>query len=231
MVEIPRRASLSEELLKFFFLSSTFLFLSLTLVFHFLGGIEVLQSALISIPVSVGWTFVLIQWLKGKIERVLGRLMYVVDLMEQSRHERAVAAVPIYEEMMIIIESIKEVLSSVESKCDRELKELEEQLELISENTAQIIERLQLISEGDLTVTFPSGLDLSGAIGQAVNQSLAEIRKRILSVRASLERLYRQTQQVLEDCESINDKTLRNEIYNILKEEEKILKELGYFKC
>ncbi len=230
-IEIPRKASLSDELVKFFFLSSTFLFLSLCVILYGLGGVGMLYSVAISLIVSLGWTSLLLYWLKDKLERVLGRVVYVIDLFEQSRYEKAVATVPIYEEMLIIIDSIKDILASVESKCSREISELQEELDVISENTSKIIEGLQLVAEGNLRAEFPSGLDLAGAIGQAVGQSLAEIRKRLLKVKEDLERLHSRTQSLAKNCESINDKSLKDEIYNILQEEEKILKELGFFKC
>ena len=230
-IEIPRKASLSDELVKFFFLSSTFLFLSLSVILYGLGGVGIFYAVSISLVVSLGWTSLLLYWLKDKLERILGRMVYVIDLFEQSRYEKAVATVPIYEEMLVIIDSIKDILSSVESKCSRELSELQEELDVISENTSKIIEGLQRVAEGDLGTEFPSGLDLAGAIGQAVGQSLAEIRKRLLKVKEDVERLHSKTQKLAENCESINDKSLKEEIYNILQEEEKILKELGFFKC
>jgi gas vesicle protein len=231
MVEIPRKASLSEELIKFAFWSSTFLLVTLFMVLIGLGDLDFKYALLVSIPISLGWTFILLSWLKGRIESILGRLVYIVDLMEQSKHGRVVAAVPIYEEMLVIIDSIRDILSGVESKCDREIKELQEQLDMIAENTSQIIDRLQMLSEGNMDIEFPSGLDLSGAIGQALNQSLAEIRKRLLYVKEAVQNLYDRTQNLLEDCEHIRDKNLREEIYNILKEEEKILEKLEFFKC
>ncbi len=231
MIEIPRKTSLSEELLKFFFWSSSFLFITLTIVFYGLGGVNLKHSVLIAIPIALGWTFILLNWLKGRIERILGRLIYIVDLIEQSRYEKTVAAVPIYEEMLIIIDSIRDILSSVEGKCDRELKELQEQLDIVAENTSQIIEKLQELSEGNLNVEFPSGLDLTGAIGQALNQSLKELRKRIIEVREGMQTLHDKTQALAQSCEDINDKNLKEEIYNILKEEEKILEKLRFFKC
>ncbi len=231
MVETPRLSSLAWELLKFFFLSTLILGTVIGGAFLFLGDVDPYYAFGTGFIIAGGWVLISMLWTKGKLEELLARLLYVIDLIEERNRETAVVPIPIHEEVLAIVESIKEMVKKFEERYEREIEDLEEQIELVSRNTAQILEALEKIEEGELRVEFPSGLDPVGAIGQALQHVWSKHLDRLSKLKLLLNDCSSELNKLallLEGEESkIDVRELRERIGELLKIETKIREELS----
>ncbi len=234
MVETPKLSSLASELLKFFLLSSFLFGLILAFVFFFLGGVNPYYSLGAGFAIAMAWVLFNILWTKGKLEELFGRLLYVIDILEEQHRDKAVVPIPLHEEMLGIVDSIRELIKNLEEKYTRELREAEEQLETISENSAKIIEALEKIHEGHMNVEFPTGLDPVGAIGQAFEQTfeiykdkIKTIKDHVAECRTVLQEL---TAMLEEDRDKIDPDRVKEGLSRLAETEERIEKELRFFK-
>ncbi len=218
MVEAPRLSSLAGELLKFFAISSILFGMVLSFVFFFVGGIEVYYSVGAGLAIALAWVLFNIIWMKGKLEELFGRLLYVVDLLEEKHKEPTVVPIPIHEEVLSIVNSIKNVLNTLEEKYQKELRDLEEQMDLISENSSKIIEAIEKIHEGMIKVDFPSGLDPVGAIGQALQQTFELYAKKLARVKDKVAELRRKVITLSLLLEEGGDKIDMGEVKRLVNE-------------
>ncbi|MDQ7037737.1 MAG: hypothetical protein Q9N26_00855 [Aquificota bacterium] len=233
MVETPKLSSLAGELLKFFILSSFLFGLVLAFVFFFLGGVNAYYSLGAGFAIAMAWVLFNILWTKGKLEELFGRLLYVIDILEEQHREKAVVPIPLHEEMLSIVDSIKELIRNLEEKYTRELKEADTQLETISENSARIIEALEKIHEGHLNVEFPTGLDPVGAIGQAFEQAFDIYRGKVKALKkltSECRRYVQELNQLTQDLDKIDTDSLKEVLEKLAKTEERIERELRFFK-
>ena len=234
MVETPKLSSLAGELLKFFILSSFLFGLVLAFVFFFLGGVNAYYSLGAGFAIAMAWVLFNILWTKGKLEELFGRLLYVIDILEEQHREKAVVPIPLHEEMLSIVDSIRELIKNLEERYTRELKEAEEQLETISENSAKIIDALEKIHEGRMNVEFPSGLDPVGAIGQAFEQTFDIYRAKVKALKDTTSECRKYIQELSNMLEEDRDKIDIDRVREVLKKlaeaEERIEKELRFFK-
>ncbi len=234
MVETPKLSSLAGELLKFFLLSSFLLGLLISFVLFFLGKINVYYALGAGFTISTAWVLFNILWTKSKLEELFGRLLYVIDILEEKHREKAVVPIPIYEEVLGIVDSIRELVKNFEEKYEKEIRELEDQIETISENASKILVALEKVQDGRLKTEFPSGLDPVGAIGQAMQQicslyldKLSRIKSVIKECREELEKI----SLLLGDGEDkIDVRKVKEGIEKIIKAEEAIEEELRFFK-
>ena len=218
MVEAPRLSSLAGELLKFFAISSVLFGVVLSFVFFFIGGIEVYYSVGAGLAIALAWVLFNIIWMKGKLEELFGRLLYVVDLLEEKHKEPTVVPIPIHEEVLSVVNSIKNVLNTLEEKYQKELRDLEEQMDLISENSSKIIEAIEKIHEGRIKVDFPSGLDPVGAIGQALQQTFDLYAKKLARVKDKVAELRRKVITLSLLLEEGGDKIDMGEVKRLVNE-------------
>ncbi len=218
MVEAPRLSSLAGELLKFFAISSVLFGVVLSFVFFFIGGIEVYYSVGAGLAIALAWVLLNIIWMKGKLEELFGRLLYVVDLLEEKHKEPTVVPIPIHEEVLSVVNSIKNVLNTLEEKYQKELRDLEEQMDLISENSSKIIEAIEKIHEGRIKVDFPSGLDPVGAIGQALQQTFDLYAKKLARVKDKVAELRRKVITLSLLLEEGGDKIDMGEVKRLVNE-------------
>ncbi len=218
MVEAPRLSSLAGELLRFFAFSSILFGVILSFVFFFFGGVDVYYSVGAGLLIALGWVLFNIIWVKGKLEELFGRLLYVVDLLEERHKEPTVVPIPIHEEVVSIVNSIKNVLNTLEERYQRELRDLEEQMDLISENSSKIIEALEKVHEGNIKADFPSGLDPVGAIGQALQQTFELYAKKLGKVKDKVSELRRKVITLSLLLEEGGDKINIEEVKRIVNE-------------
>ena len=218
MVEAPRLSSLAGELLRFFAISSVLFGILLSFVFFFFGGIEIYYSVSAGFVIALAWVVFNIIWMKGKIEEFLGRLLYVVDLMEDRQREPTVVPIPIHEEVISIVNSIKNVLNTLEERYQKELRDLEEQMDLISENSSKIIEAIEKIHEGRIKVDFPSGLDPVGAIGQALQQTFDLYARKLAGIKDKVAQLRRKVITLSLLLEEGGDKIDMGEVKRLVNE-------------
>lgn len=218
MVEAPRLSSLAGELLKFFAISSVLFGVVLSFVFFFIGGIEVYYSVGAGLAIALAWVLFNIIWMKGKLEELFGRLLYVVDLLEEKHKEPTVVPIPIHEEVLSVVNSIKNVLNTLEERYQKELRDLEEQMDLISENSSKIIEAIEKIHEGRIKVDFPSGLDPVGAIGQALQQTFDLYAKKLARVKDKVAELRRKVITLSLLLEEGGDKIDMGEVKRLVNE-------------
>jgi len=234
MVETPKISSLANELLKFFILSSIFLGVLLSFAFFFLGGMNPYYSLGVGFAISSAWVLFNILWTKGKLEELFGRLLYVIDILEEKHKEKMVVPIPIHEEVIDVVNSIKELVQSFEEKYQRQISSLEDQIESISENASRLLEALEKVQEGDLKAEFPTGLDPVGAIGQSVQhvfENYAElftlIKDRLSRCREELERI---SALLEEKDDKIDVQRVKEGIEKIMRLEEEIREELKFLK-
>lgn len=234
MVETPKLSSLASELLKFFIISSLIFGGIISFVFFFLGGVNPYYSIGAGLLIALTWVLFNIFWMRGKLEELFGRLLYIVDLLEERHRETTVVPIPIHEEVMGIVTSIKNLISNFEEKYQRELKELEEQMDLVSENSSKIIEALEKAHDGYLKVGFPSGLDPVGAIGQALEQTFEIYRERFAGIKEKVRECGKKITSLALLFEGDGDKIDIDEVRRLLDEiselEEEIEKEIGFMK-
>ena len=234
MVETPKLSSLAGELLKFFMVSSLIFGGIIAFVFFFLGGLNPYYSVGAGLLIALTWVLFNILWMKGKLEELFGRLLYIVDLLEERHKETTVVPIPIHEEVMGIVTSIKNMIANFEEKYQKELRELEEQMDLISDNSSKIIEALEKVHDGYMKVDFPSGLDPVGAIGQALEQTFEFYRERFSNIKKYLAECHKRVTSLALLFEEDGDKIDIDEAKRLLDEiselEEEIEKELRYLK-
>ncbi len=234
MVETPKLSSLAGELLKFFMLSSLLFAGIIAFVFFFVGGVNAYYSIGAGLLIALAWVLFNLIWMKGKLEELFGRLLYIVDLLEERHKERTVVPIPVHEEVMGIVTSIKNLINNFEEKYQKDLRELEDQMEVISDNSSKIIEALEKVHDGHLRVEFPSGLDPVGAIGQALQQTFEFYADRFKTIREKIDRCKSITSTLALLLEEDGDKIDIGEIRRLLDEikvlEEDIEKELRFIK-
>ncbi len=234
MVETPKLSSLATELLKFFLLSSFFFGLVLAFVFFFFGGVDLYYSLGVGFAIAVAWVLFNILWTKGKLEELFGRLLYVIDILEEQHREKTVVPIPIHEEMLSIVNSIKELVRNLEEKYKKELKDAEGQLEAISENSAKIIEALEKIHEGHTNVEFPSGLDPVGAIGQAFEQTFEIYKGKLKTIKEELSKCGNYIEElssiVGKDQDKIDIEKVKEILGRLEEAQQKLERELRFFK-
>ncbi len=234
MVETPKLSSLAGELLKFFFLSSILLGVLLSFAFFFLGQMNAYYALGTGFAISAGWVLFNILWTKNKLEELFGRLLYVIEILEERQKEKTVVPIPLHEEVMDIVHSIRELVKGFEEKYEREVRSLEEQIETISENASRLLTALDKAQEGEIDVEFPSGLDPIGAIGQAVEQTIEEYRNRLLSIGEKVElckdELERIHALIEENGDKIDVQRVKEGIDRLMKLEKEIEKELSFIK-
>ncbi len=234
MVETPKISSLANELLKFFVLSSIFLGLLISFAFFFLGNMNAYYALGVGFAISSAWVLFNILWTKGKLEELFGRLLYVIDILEERHKEKTVVPIPIHEEVLEVVHGIRELVQSFEEKYQRQISSLEEQIESISENASQLLTSLDRVQEGYLRTEFPSGLDPVGAIGQAIQHVLEDyadlfqkIKGGITQCREELERI---SALLEEKDDKIDIQRVKEGIERIMELEREITEELKFIK-
>ncbi len=234
MVETPKLSSLAGELLKFFILSSFFFGLLISAVLIVLGNVNPYFALGIGFVIAIAWVLFNILWTKSKMEELFGRLMYVIEILEEKQREKAVVPIPIHEEVLEIVNSIKELVESFEEKYRKEIRELEDQIDSISERAAGLFEALRKAEEGYLKTNFPSGLDPIGAIGQSIQQVLDLYTEKLLKIRSQINTCKEEIDRIYTLLEEKTDKIdidrLRKGIGRIRRAQEEIIKELSFFK-
>ncbi len=217
MVEVPRLSSLAGELLKFFFFSSLLLGLVLSLVLFLWTDLEPYYAVGVGFGVALVWVMLNILWTKSKLEELFGRLLYVIEILEEKHTGKAVVPIPIHEELLEIVKSIRDLVDSFERRYQREIRNLEEQMESVSENTAKILNALEKVQEGYTDVEFPKGLDPVGAIGQAVEHTLTMYQKRFLIIREKLSLCSQELDRMVSILREKGDKIELREVEEIIE--------------
>ncbi len=234
MVETPKLSSLAGELLRFFIYSFLLLGTTLSLILFFIGKLNPYYSAGLGFAVALGWVFFNIFWFKSKLEELLGRLLYVIEVLEEKHRGNVVIPVPLYEEVFEIVKNIRDLVTSFENRYKREIKSLEEQIDAISESTALILQALEKAEEGYVNVEFPKGLDPVGAIGQAIQLTLKKYQSRLLEIKHRLkfceEELYRINTLLEEKGDKINLQEVKEGLEKIRSIEEEVRKSLEFIK-
>ncbi len=234
MVETPKLSSLAGELLKFFFLSSLFLGVMISLLLFFLGGMNPYYAVGVGFGVAVVWVLLNILWMKSKIEELFGRLMYVIDILEEKHREKMVVPIPLHEEVLDVVHSIRELVNSFEERYEKSIRELEEQLETISENAATILKALEELQEGKTEVDLPTGLDPVGAIGQSLEHLLELYHEKFSRIKALSEECRGELEtlnSLLEEKhDKIDVKRLKEGIEKLIEVQGEIKRELSFLK-
>lgn len=187
MVETPKLSSLAGELLRFFLFSSLLLGVIISVLLFSLGKVEPYQAVGGGFGVALVWVVFNILWMRGKIGELFGRLMYVIDILEERHRDRMVVPIPIHEEVLEVIQSVRELVRSFEERYERNIRELEDQLETMSENASKILVALEELQEGKTRVELPSGLDPVGAIGQSLEQVVGMYHEKFSRIKALAE--------------------------------------------
>ncbi len=233
-IEFPKLSSLSAEILKFSFFSFIFLGVIISSLMVIFGRMHPVYAGFIGFGVSLIWVIIMILWTKGKIEELFSKLVYVIDTLEEEKGKKAVIPIPIHEEIIGIIESIKRIVENFEERYEKNIKELEAQLEAISENTAKILRALEKMDEGHIRVEFPYGLDPVGAIGQALQQVVSKYVAKLTAIKLSLqecENIINSLALLLEEeGDKIDKNRIRESILKLKEVEEKLKTELEFFK-
>ncbi len=231
MVEAPKISSLAGELLKFSVLSAGFLAVVLGVIFFFFADFNVYLSAGLSMLVAMGWSLLILVWVKTKLEELLGRLVYVIEVLEEKPYEKAVIPIPLYEELLEIVSSIKELVNSFEDRYRKEINSLNEQIESISESTSKILSSLEKFQEGYLDVEFPKGLDPVGAVGQAMEIALKEYRKVFTNIKREMEICSRELDKISDLLAQKGDKIeIETSLKRLRMAEEEIKRNLEFIK-
>ncbi len=235
MLEIKRLTSLGSEILKYSVLVLIFFGTGLSLFLHYGAKVDPVSS------VIFGYTFVLVLslsfyvYIKAKINQVVGRLLYTIELMEEKERDIEVP-IPIPEETVDIIESVNDTLKTLETKFSKEVEELEEQLDIIADNISKAIEGLSKSIEGYTDVDLPKGLDPIGALGQVTDMVLKTYRKRLKELKEGIETMRKEVDEILstvKQSESLSREDVENlkkRIERLKYEEEKIENSLKFFK-
>ncbi len=234
MVETPKLSSLAGELLKFFFLSSLFFGVMISLLLFFLGGMSPYYAVGVGFGVSIVWVLLNILWMKSKIEELFGRLMYVIDILEEKHREKMVVPIPLHEEVLDVVQSIRELVNSFEERYEKSIRDLEEQLETISENAATILKALEELQEGKTEVELPTGLDPVGAIGQSLEHLLELYHEKFSRIKVLSEECRRELEtlnSLLEEKhDKIDVKRLKEGIEKLIEVQGEIKRELSFLK-
>jgi ABC-type multidrug transport system fused ATPase/permease subunit len=218
MVEAQRLSSLAGELSKFFFVSSVVFASLIALVLFLLGGANAYYSIGAGFLVAFVWVLFTVIWVKNKFEELFGKILYIVELLEEKHKEKAVVPIPIHEEMVSIVSSIKDLLNSFEERYRKELKELEAHIDIISENSSKIIEALEKVNDGYVNVEFPSGLDPVGAIGQALQQIFEFYSERFYEIKYKLENCRNLITALSSHFEKYGDKIDKGEVQRLVED-------------
>jgi len=221
-------------LLRFFLISSFLFGLLISLVFYLLAGINPYQAFGLGFLIAAVWVFFNIIWTKGKLEELFARIMYVIELLEERQKGKTVVPVPIHEEMLGIVNSIRDLVASFQEKYEREIRDLEDQIESISENATRVLGALEKMEEGYLKTEFPSGLDPVGAIGQAIQQVCDIYRERFSRIKELLGEFKGELSDLSLLLEERGDKIevqrIKEIVERLAKAEERIEKELRFLK-
>ncbi len=235
MLEIKRLTSLSSDLLKYSLIITAVFGSVLTLILYYGAKVNLIASATFSYLFVFLASLSFYVYIKAKINQVVGRLLYIIELMEENK-KSAEVPIPVPEETIDIIESVNETLQSLETKFAHEMEELEEQLDIIAENISKAIEELSRSMEGYTNIELPKGLDPIGALGQVTDMVLKTYRKRIKELKDSIEAIRKEVDEILNTIknsevlsrEDIN--RLKNKIEKLKYEEEKMENSLKFFK-
>ncbi|WP_457600807.1 hypothetical protein [Hydrogenivirga sp.] len=234
MVETPKTASLASELLKFFLLSSVLLGILISFALFFLGNVNPYYALGAGFAIASAWVLFNILWTKGKLEELFGRLLYVIDILEEKHRERAVIPIPLHEEVLEVVHNIRDMVRNFEEKYQREISSLEDQIESISENAAQVLASLEKVQEGYLRTEFPSGLDPVGAIGQAVQHVFEDYADLFVKLKENLNECSKEVRRISALLEEKDDKIdvqrVKEGLERIMKLEEEIRKEIEFIK-
>ena len=234
MVETPKLSSLAGELLKFFLFSSLILGIAISGALFFLGGVNPYYAVGAGFGVALLWVFLSILWMKTKIEELFGRLMYVIDILEEKHREKMVVPIPLHEEVLDVVHSIKELVETFEERYERSIRELEDQLDSISENAAAILRALEELQEGRTQVELPTGLDPVGAIGQSLEHLLEIYREKFSKIKALNEECRRELESLILLLEEKSDKIDLNKVKEglekLIEVQGEIKRELGFLK-
>lgn len=234
MVETPKLSSLAGELLKFFLASALLLGLLIAGALTYFGGISPYYAVAVGFSISALWVLFNILWTRNKMEELFGRLLYVIEILEERRKEKAVVPIPLHEEVLTIVNSIRELVQGFEERYEKEIKELEEELESISENAAKIHQALELAQGGYVGVEFPTGLDPVGALGQSIQHTLEIYTDKLVRVKKKLhecsEEIERISSLLKEKTDKIDLQRLEEGIERIKKVQEELTEELKFLK-
>ncbi len=234
MVETPKLSSLAGELLRFFFFSSVALGLSISAALYFFGKVDPLPSLAVGFAIAFLWVLFNLLWTKNKIEELLVRLVYIIDMLEERHKERMVVPIPVHEEVLEVVGGIRELVKSFEERYKKNIRELEEQIDAISENAAKILEALEELESGKMSVEFPTGLDPVGAIGQSIQHIVELYRDKFHRIKELNQRCRNKLEFLSLLLEEKHDKIdvegLKEGIKKIAETQEEIAQELSFLK-
>jgi len=234
MVETPRLSSLAGELLRFFLASAFLLGLLIAGVLTYFGKINPYYAVAIGFSISALWVLFNILWTKNKMEELFGRLLYVIDILEERHKEKAVVPIPIHEEVLTIVNSIRDLVQGFEERYEKEIRELEEQLDALSENAAKIHQALELAQEGHTKLEFPTGLDPVGALGQSIQHTLEIYIDKLVRIKRKLNECREEAERISsllkKKTDKIDLKRLEEGIDRIKKVQEELTEELKFLK-
>ncbi|HIQ30642.1 MAG TPA: hypothetical protein EYH49_00565 [Aquifex aeolicus] len=231
MVEVPRLSSLSGELLKFFFLSSVVLGIVIASALFFLGGGNPYVAVGAGLAISMVWVLLNLLWVRTKIEELFGKLLYVIEILEEKHKEKAVVPIPLHQEILGVVDGIRELVQTFEDRYEKNLRELEEQIEVISENSAKILKALEKLEEGYTSVELPTGMDPVGAIGQLLQQVVDNYRERFIRIKKVSEECRKELEALSlllgEKEGKINPDKVKEGLERVVRKHEVIARELG----
>ncbi len=236
MVETPKLSSLASELIRFVIVSALVFGGVISFALFFLGELDPYKAVGVGFSIALVWVVFNIVWVKGKLEDMFSRLSYVIDILEEREKvkEKAVVPIPIHEEVVGIVNGIKELIDSFEGRYEKVIKDLEDQIENISENTYKLLDALEQLEHGNIDVEFPSGLDPIGAVGQAMQHAWDIYADKLKNIK----RLGRQCKAEMvaislilkKEGDTIDIQRLREGIDRVISIEEEIEKELRFIK-
>ncbi len=233
MVEVPRLSSLAGELLRFFAFSSFILGILLAGVLMYFGKLSPHVAAGIGFAIAIFWMLFNILWTKGKIEELFGKLIYVIDIMEE-REEKPVVPIPIHEEILGVVQSIKELVETFEERYKREITELQDQIDSISEKASGILVSLEKAQEGFIDVEFPSGLDPVGALGQSIQHTFDIYKEKLFRIQKNLTECGKVLENIISAIEKEDGKIDLNKLQEGIKELQRlhadISADINFFK-
>jgi uncharacterized damage-inducible protein DinB len=200
----------------------------------FLGKVDLYYSVGTGFAIAIAWVLFNILWTKGKLEELFAKLLYVIEILEEKHKEKAVVPIPLHEEVLEIVHNIRELVKSFEDKYEKEIKYLEDQIESISENAAQVLSSIEKVQEGYLNTEFPTGLDPVGAIGQAIQNMVEEQKERFKRIREKVEACRQEVERISALLEEKDDKIdvqkIKEGLSRVMQLEEEILAEMGFIK-
>lgn len=136
--------------------------------------------------------------------------------------------ITIYEEFEEILKVLEETLLELREKYESKIKELEMSYEPILEKSSSLIRYLEHMKKGYLsTEGIPTGIDLVGAMGVALKESLEELKARIQNAKILLEEIHA---DFMELERSIQDENLGQKLKAIESIINKLEEELSFFK-